>query len=124
MIPKFRFFASDEFIGMYNVIDIRFDESIIVIEDRKNTSMIEVVEEDYSISTNGYPTFCYHFEEGHLMQFSGCQDINGKDVYEGDIIMWYFDTIDNQSELPDVLNNLLGIDEREEKIIYIEDSAE
>lgn len=94
---------------MYNVLEIRLSDNSIVVEDDKNTGIEEIIQSELSLSSNGLPMYCYDIDEGYLMQYTGCTDFNGKDVYEGDLIMWYYNSIDNRIGLPDELLQKLGI---------------
>jgi uncharacterized phage protein (TIGR01671 family) len=90
IIPKFRFYAIDEFKGLYPVVEIRFDEEILVVEDCHNTSMMEAIDEDYNLSKNGNPTFCYGFDEGIITWSDGILDMDSNDIYIGDIVSVFY----------------------------------
>ena len=45
-------------------------------------------------TAEGWARLLVMSENAELMQFTGCQDIHGKDIYEGDIVKWDYKGLD------------------------------
>jgi len=94
---KFRFYTDHEIVltpAMYEVLHIDFNIGTVLIEDHL-TPIEESIIHEYNLGPNGHPIQNYGFidnAEGVLMQNTNCFDSLNKEIFEGDIVAYHYET--------------------------------